>query len=74
MAGVELLEGYLSPEQVAAEIKKSARTLALWRHLKVGPPYVKMGKSVLYPVDGFREWLVSKTKNPEQRSKRGRAA
>lgn len=34
----------------------SAGTLRNWRAQRVGPPFVKIGKAVLYPVESLDEW------------------
>ncbi len=31
-------------------------TLRNWRAQRVGPPFIKIGKSVLYPVQGLDDW------------------
>ena len=31
--------------------KVSVRTLARWRELQEGPPYIRLGKKFLYPLD-----------------------
>lgn len=51
----------LTPRQVADLIHVHPRTLANWRSLsderhQVGPPYVKQGRRVLYPVAKLRMW------------------
>lgn len=30
----------------------SVGTLANWRAMRIGPPYIKIGKAVLYPIEG----------------------
>ena len=41
----------LTPEQMAARLKVSIKTLANLRSLGRGPKYVKVGASVRYPAD-----------------------
>jgi hypothetical protein len=53
----DVFAGYLSEQELAEKRKKSVRTLRLERQLGVGPPYVRDGRSIRYPVDGFRAWL-----------------
>jgi hypothetical protein len=36
-------------------------TLATWRSRKNGPPYVKVGGRVLYPLDGVEAWEKKRT-------------
>jgi hypothetical protein len=47
-----ILDGYLTPEQVAAELNKSVVTLTRWRCKKTGPPFIKNGNTVLYARKG----------------------
>ncbi|PPC93911.1 MAG: hypothetical protein CTY33_05910 [Methylotenera sp.] len=39
-------------------------TLALWRRKNIGPKYIKVGKSVRYPISGLKEFVVAMTVNP----------
>ncbi|WP_309568131.1 helix-turn-helix domain-containing protein [Psychromarinibacter sediminicola] len=58
--GVVMMEGrkYLTAEEVAERYRQeiSVGTLRNWRAMRVGPPYVKVGKAVLYPVQELDEW------------------
>lgn len=49
---------YLTPEEVAERYRStiSVGTLRNWRSMRIGPAYVKVGKSVLYPVDELEMW------------------
>lgn len=49
---------YLTADEVVERYRGevSAGTLRNWRAQRVGPPFVKIGKSVLYPVQGLDEW------------------
>jgi hypothetical protein len=55
-----MMEGrkYLTAEEVAERYRQeiSVGTLRNWRAMRVGPPYVKVGKAVLYPVQELDEW------------------
>ena len=54
---------HLTPDEVLERYRGevSAGTLRNWRAQRVGPPFIKIGKSVQYPVQGLGEWnkLVS---------------
>jgi hypothetical protein len=39
----------------------SAGTLKNWRSQRRGPPFVKVGRQVLYPLSGLEEWERSRT-------------
>jgi hypothetical protein len=49
---------FLTAEEVCERYRGeiSIGTLRNWRALRVGPPFVKIGKSVLYPVQDLDEW------------------
>ena len=53
---------YLTTVESAALLKKSPRTLERWRRLggEAGPPWTSCGSTVLYSIDGIREWLASR--------------
>lgn len=60
-----ILADYITPEQLAAELDKSLITLARWRHKKVGPPFIKAGKDVLYARASVRRWLEQLERKPQ---------
>jgi hypothetical protein len=60
----DLLAGYLSEQEVAAQRRKSLRTLRNERARGEGPPYVRDRRTILYPIAGFRAWLASREHNP----------
>jgi DNA-binding transcriptional MerR regulator len=45
-----------TPAQVAERYQLSERTLANWRSLGLGPPYIKAGRSVLYRETELARW------------------
>lgn len=49
---------YLTPEEVSLRWRRKidVETLANWRSAKIGPPYNKFGKAVLYPLDLLKVW------------------
>ncbi len=62
-----VLADYMSIEDMCRETGKSERTLRTERQTGFGPPFVKWGSTVLYPVDGFRGWLKSIEHKPRRR-------
>jgi predicted DNA-binding transcriptional regulator AlpA len=63
-----LLKGWLTRDEVAAQIGVSIDTLQRWQSIRVGPPTVRLGRRVLYRADAFREWLVSRERNLARRA------
>jgi hypothetical protein len=58
------LAGYLSEDRIAEKRRVSKRTLRSERQRGAGPPFVKLGKQVFYPLDGFRGWLKAIERQP----------
>lgn len=54
------LAKYMSVEAAAAYTGLSSSTLNKLRVFGGGPPYVKIGRRVVYQVTALDEWLVSK--------------
>ncbi len=49
----------ITPDQAAERYGINRGTLANMRNKKQGPPYLKIGRKVLYRVDEFEKWLFS---------------
>jgi len=49
---------YLTAEEVSERYRRSVSvgTLRNWRAMRVGPPFIKIGKAVLYPIDELEAW------------------
>lgn len=49
---------YLTAEEVSQRYRGeiTVGTLRNWRAMRVGPPFVKIGKAVLYPIQQLDEW------------------
>jgi excisionase family DNA binding protein len=54
----------LRPRDAAAALGVSERLLLDWRKSH-GLPYVRLGETVLHPVDELRSWLRAKALDPE---------
>jgi len=64
-----LLADYLTEHELAAELKEktgtgSDRQLRNWRAQRIGPPWVKFGKIIIYPKNDFETWLRSQLQQP----------
>ncbi|NYE18060.1 helix-turn-helix domain-containing protein [Microbacterium immunditiarum] len=64
--------GLLRPDQVATILGVSVNTLAIWRHNRRGPSFLKFGRQVRYPSDVIDEFLERSRRvcNPEISRKR----
>lgn len=49
---------FLTPAELSARWggRITVRTLANWRSQGAGPPFTKVGGSILYPVDRLLDW------------------
>jgi hypothetical protein len=54
---------FLTPEEVSERYRGHVTmgTLRNWRALRIGPPFVKIGKAVLYPVAALDAWDRQRT-------------
>jgi predicted DNA-binding transcriptional regulator AlpA len=70
-----VLDGYLTRENLAAQLGKSMRTIDRWEMHRSGPPRVLIGKTVLYRLESVRAWLLScEQRRGEPRRRRPRKA
>jgi hypothetical protein len=60
-----ILSEFLNPEQLAAELNKTPRTLKSWRVKKIGPAPTIFGKTILYRRAAVAAWLESCERKPE---------
>jgi hypothetical protein len=56
MSQTSLLDDYLPPEDLAAELNVTTRTLDRWRVVGSGPPLTKIGRAVYYSRKAA-EWV-----------------
>jgi hypothetical protein len=74
---MSLLADYRTETELLGELRQSkisgvnsVRTLRNWRTRRTGPPFVRLGRNVLYPIDGFAAWLKSQIQEPVRSRKR----
>ncbi len=60
MPEMTLEENFIAPDVLAAELHVSTRTLHRWHVLRIGPPRVAIGRTVLYRRESVRQWLESR--------------
>ena len=56
----------LSERQAAKVLDLSVQTLRNWRHLRKGPKYQKLGRSVKYNLDDLKEYMRDHTIKPSK--------
>jgi hypothetical protein len=67
-----VLAGYMTIEELATELDMAVITLATWRMRQKGPPYVKVGRKILYSRTTVKDWIASQVHTPLQATCRGR--
>jgi hypothetical protein len=51
---------YVTPERLAQLLGCSPRTVVRWDAERIGPPRIKVGKTVLYDLEKLPTWLAGK--------------
>ncbi len=67
MSDVPAQPMFLTEDEVAARYRGavSTGTLRNWRSRRQGPPWIKVGKSALYPQRELEIWEAGNTVQPE---------
>jgi hypothetical protein len=61
-----LLEDYITPVQLAAELGITLRTLRRWEQMRIAPPRTAIERQIFYKISSVKAWMESR----EQRRKR----
>jgi phage terminase Nu1 subunit (DNA packaging protein) len=64
---MDILEGYVDREALAAGFGVSTRTIARWMAQPDGLPYTAIGGKVLFRSQAVREWLLRRERRPNAR-------
>jgi hypothetical protein len=48
---------YLTAERLASMLGVTVRTLARWNACRIGPPKIKIGKTILFDLAKVPDWL-----------------
>lgn len=51
------MKDYLTTKEAAEYVRTAPRTLERWRAIGISPPYVKIGRKILYDKHDLIEWL-----------------
>ena len=60
------IPGYTDERQTAEELGVGVRTLRKWRQLRIGPPYIEVGRQIHYGDESRAAWLKSREVHPVQ--------
>jgi hypothetical protein len=58
------IPGYTPENETAEELNVSVRTLRKWRQLRIGPPYIAVGRQIHYGDESRAVWLKSREVQP----------
>jgi hypothetical protein len=58
------IPGYTPETETAEELNVSVRTLRKWRQLRMGPPWVEVGRQIHYGDESRAAWLKSREVQP----------
>jgi DNA-binding transcriptional MerR regulator len=61
-----ILEGYLKPAELAAQLGITLRTLRRWEQKRIAPPRTAVERQIFYKVASVQAWMESR----EQRRKK----
>jgi predicted DNA-binding transcriptional regulator AlpA len=67
-----ILDKFLRREKLAELLHCSVRKIDRLYALRLGPPRVRFGRSILYNIDSVREWLRSREERWPSATKRPR--
>jgi hypothetical protein len=67
-SAVDIFDGYISDLEMAAKRGVTPRTLRDERQRRDGPPFVKDGRTILYPIEGYRDWLRANERRSARKS------
>lgn len=68
----DVLAGFLTPDQLAAQLGVSRRTLARLHARREGPARCTVGRLILYRAETVHVWLVAREHEPPGRDRRRR--
>ncbi len=54
-----ILSEFITREELAAELRRSPRTLDRWEVLGLGPPRTHIGRKILYRRASLHRWLAA---------------
>lgn len=67
-----LFDDWMSRTELARTIGLTTDTLARWESRRIGPPCVRVGRTVLYRRGAVKDWLITQEEQKVAASKRGR--
>lgn len=65
------LQDLIAEPDLAAQRGVSVRTLQRERALRIGPPFIKLGRKVFYRPEAVTDWLLACEQTQPRAAKRG---
>lgn len=59
-------ERFMTPQEVADELRVDVRTLHSWRRRNAGPPAQRIGKYLRYNRAAYEAWLAGEVRESER--------
>jgi hypothetical protein len=56
---MSISDEFIPEPNLTRDLSRDTRTLQRWRAQRVGPPYIRMGRQILYRRAAVREWLIA---------------
>jgi hypothetical protein len=60
-------DGHWHQNQMANERNVTTRALQMERRAGKGPPWLRVGRNVYYPIAGWQQWLREQERHPPRR-------
>jgi hypothetical protein len=61
---VHILADFLDEDELSHQLNIGARTLREWRRTGRGPPFVQVGRRIVYRLESIRAWLLTHERRP----------
>jgi phage terminase Nu1 subunit (DNA packaging protein) len=60
---------YVTPRRLAAMLNVTPRTLSRWDARGIGPPKIKVGKTILFDLAKLPAWLAARETQPPRQTR-----
>lgn len=67
-----LMDGMVTLDELAEELKVSRSTLKRWHAQRIGPPRMKIGGRILFSIPAVRKWMLDQQEGGAPRPGMGR--
>jgi len=68
-----IFDGYIDEHEYCRQRGISLRTAQRDRQLRQAPPYILVGKRVMYRIEAVRDWLLNQERNVDRTASAPRA-